>query len=48
MAKYNQPYSEIKNIPIQTLLFLIRLSEAEDMKMKIDMEKAKSKIKIKK
>jgi hypothetical protein len=32
MARYNQPYSEIENMSLRTILFLIRLAEAEDMK----------------
>ena len=45
MKRYNQPYSEIKDMPLKTILFLIRLAEAEDMKTKADMDKAKAKIK---
>ena len=41
MAKYNQQYSELKDMPVRTILFLIRLSEAEDLKMKADIDKAK-------
>jgi hypothetical protein len=33
MARYNQPYSEIENMSLRTILFLIRLAEAEDMKL---------------
>jgi len=41
MARYNQPYSEVKDMPLKTVLFLLRLAEAEDMKIKADMDKAK-------
>jgi hypothetical protein len=39
MARYNQPYSEIENMSLRTILFLIRLAEAEDMKLKEDMDR---------
>lgn len=43
MARYNQPYSEIKNIPLKTAQFLLRLAEAEDQYIKQKMEQAKMK-----
>lgn len=43
MARYNQPYSEIENIPLKTSLFLLRLAEAEDQYIKQKVEQAKMK-----
>lgn len=45
MARYHQPYSEIEKIPLRTLIFMMRLAEAED-KYAEDMMK-KNKIKMK-
>ena len=47
MSKYHQPYSEIKDMPLRTILFLIRLAEAENMKAEADMKKTKAKMKNK-
>lgn len=43
MGRYNQPYSEIENIPLKTSLFLLRLAEAEDQYTKQKIEQAKMK-----
>ena len=43
MSRYHQPYSEIEKMPLRTVLFLLRLAEAEDAKMKADMKKNKRK-----
>lgn len=43
MSRYNQSYSEIKDIPIKTILFILRLAEAEDLYQKKEMEKLKNK-----
>lgn len=43
MARYNQPYSEIKDMPLRTILFMLRLAEAEDFYQKKEMEKMKNK-----
>jgi hypothetical protein len=43
MGRYNQPYSEIKDMPIKTVLFLLRLAEAEEFLQKKEMEKLKNK-----
>jgi len=48
MARYNQPYSEIKNLPYKTVLFLLRLIEAEDQYTEQKIEQAKAKNKGKK
>lgn len=45
MARYNQPYSEIKDMPLKTIMFMLRLAEAEDFYQKKEMEKLKSKSK---
>ena len=45
MAKYNQPYSEIKNIPLKTALFLLNLVGAEEAYQKSEMKKAKQNMK---
>lgn len=45
MNKYHQPYSEIKDMPLKTIMFLIRLTEAENRKQKADMDKQKAKTK---
>lgn len=43
MARYNQPYSEIENMSMKTILFMLRLAEAEDLYQKKEMEKLKNK-----
>ena len=45
MGKYNQPFSELENIPLRTALFLLRLSEAEGKYQESEMKKNESKIK---
>jgi len=42
MSRYNQPYSEIKDIPYSDLLFFLRLVEAEDQYTKNEMDKQKA------
>lgn len=48
MARYNQPYSEIQNIPLLKCMFFVRLAEAEDeyTKQKIEKQQKESKQKI--
>ena len=43
MSKYNQLYSEIDNIPTKTVIFLMRLAEAEDAHQEAQMKKLKNK-----
>jgi len=43
MSRYNQPYSEIENMPTELVLFLIRLIEAESKFEESEMKKIKSK-----
>jgi hypothetical protein len=43
MSRYNQQYSEIKDMPLKTILFMLRLAEAEDFYQKKEMEKMKNK-----
>ena len=45
MARYNQSYSEIQNIPLLKCMFFVRLAEAEDeyTKQKIDKQQKESK-----
>lgn len=43
MARYHQPYSEIEKIPLRTLLFMMRLAEAEDKYAKDMMKKNRMK-----
>lgn len=45
MSKYNQQYSEIKDIPLKTVLFLLHLASAEGEYEKAEAKKLKSKIK---
>jgi len=45
MARYHQPYSEIEKIPLRTLLFMMRLAEAEDKYSQDMMKKNKMKMK---
>ena len=43
MSRYNQPYSELENIPLKTAIFLIRLAEAEDKYTKQKIKQSKNK-----
>jgi len=43
MSRYKQPYSEIDNIPTETVIFLIRLIEAETEYEEAEMKKIKNK-----
>ncbi len=43
MSKYNQPYSEINEIPTETVMFLLRMAEAEADYQKAEMDKLKNK-----
>lgn len=43
MARYNQPYSEIKDIPLKTAMFFLRLAEAEDQYTEQKIKQAKMK-----
>lgn len=43
MGRYNQPYSEIEKMPYKTVMFLLRLTEAEDKYQKQKIEQAKKK-----
>ena len=43
MSRYNQPYSEIENMSTKTILFMLKLAEAEDFYQKKEMEKLKNK-----
>lgn len=45
MSRYNQQYSELKDIPTKTILFMLRLAEAEDFYQKKEIEKIKNKSK---
>ena len=47
MSKYNQQYSEIENIPVKTVMFLLCLAEAEGQYQESEMKKAQAKIKNK-
>jgi len=42
MSKYHQQYSELENIPVDEVLFLIRLSEAEAQYQEAEMKKMKA------
>jgi len=44
MSRYNQPYSEIKDIPYTDLLFFLRLVEAEDQFTQNEMDEQKVKM----
>lgn len=41
MSKYNQPYSEIDEIPTETVIFLLRLAEAQAGYEESEIKKAK-------
>lgn len=43
MSKYNQPYSEIAEIPLESVIFLMRLAEAEGDFQESEMKKMKAK-----
>lgn len=45
MSKYNQQYSEIANIPLNTVLFLLHLAVAEGEHQKSENKKMKNKMK---
>lgn len=45
MGKYNQPFSELDNIPLKTAMFLLRLSEAEGKYQESEMKKSESRMK---
>lgn len=45
MARYNQPYSEIRKMPMKKILFYLALGEAEDIYTQQQMEKQQSKYK---
>ena len=47
MSKYNQQYSEIENIPLKTVMFLLHLANAEGQYQESEMKKAQAKIKNK-
>ena len=47
MSKYNQQYSEIKDIPLKMVLFLLNLASAEDKYQEAEMKKAQAKMKSK-
>jgi len=47
MEKYNQPFSEIKNIPLKTAMFLLRLSEAEGQYQESEIKKRTAQMKSK-
>lgn len=47
MSKYNQQYSEIDNIPLKTVLFLLNLTNSERQYEEAEMKKAKAKMKNK-
>lgn len=44
MSHYHQPYSEIKDIPFKTVLFLINLYKSEAEYKDSEIKKIKSKI----
>jgi len=43
MSRYNQPYSEIDEMPTEEVIFLLRLIEAEEAFEKAEMKKLKKK-----
>lgn len=43
MSRYNQPYSEIDDIPTETVIFLMRLIEAENDYEESEIKKIKNK-----
>ncbi|MHA1211019.1 MAG: hypothetical protein ACTSSH_01030 [Candidatus Heimdallarchaeota archaeon] len=43
MATYNQPYSEVKNIPFDDCVFFASLKNAEDVYTKDKMNELKNK-----
>ena len=47
MSKYNQQYSEIENMPLKTVLFLLNLAYAEGQYQETEMKKTQAKIKNK-
>ena len=45
MSRYNQQYSEIKDIPLKKVLFLLNLAMAEDQYQEAEAKKLKAKTK---
>ena len=45
MSKYHQQYSEISNIPLKTVMFLLNLATAEAQYQEAEMKKIKAKAK---
>ena len=45
MSKYNQQYSEIADIPLEMVLFLLHMAEAEGKYQESEIKKAKQNIK---
>lgn len=43
MSKYNQPYSELDEIPTKTVILLLRLAEAESDYIEAEIKKGKGK-----
>ena len=43
MSEFNQPYSEIDNIPTETVIFLLRLAEAKGDYHEAEVKKMKGK-----
>lgn len=41
MREYHQPYSEIENIPTESVIFLLRFIEAKAMYEEAELKKAK-------
>ena len=42
MSRYNQPYSEIKDMSTKTVMFMLKLAEAEDFYQQKEIDKMKS------
>lgn len=45
MSHYNQPYSELKDIPLKRVMFYVSLYEAEQDYLEQEQEKLKAKLK---